>query len=63
MAADTARTFGGPAARHSLSTTGGRVRAICGCGRNVRIVSSVLARVPIVCDGYGKVFLVEDMAS
>ncbi|MFD7003890.1 hypothetical protein ACFWA5_48615 [Streptomyces mirabilis] len=63
MTADTARTFRGPAARRSPSTTGARVKAICGCGRNVRIVSSVLARAPIVCGGCGKVFRVQETAS
>lgn len=47
--ADTARSFRGPAARHGSSGGGVRVKAVCDCGRNVRVVPSVLAQAPIVC--------------
>lgn len=50
-AADTARSFRGPAARHGSSGGGVRVKAVCDCGRNVRVVPSVLAQAPIVCGG------------
>ncbi|WP_249800746.1 hypothetical protein [Kitasatospora humi] len=43
------RTFRGPAARHGSSGGGVRVKAVCGCGRNVRVVPSVLAQASIVC--------------
>ncbi|MER5867667.1 hypothetical protein [Kitasatospora sp. NPDC002040] len=43
------RAFRGPAARHGSSGGGVRVKAICGCGRNVRVVPSVLAQASIVC--------------
>lgn len=46
---DTTRSFRGPAARHGSSGGGVRVKAVCGCGRNVRVVPSVLAQAPIVC--------------
>lgn len=55
------RAFRGPAARHSSSGGGVRAKAVCGCGRNVRVVPSVLAKAPIVCGGCGKPFtIVED---
>ncbi|MCX4597460.1 hypothetical protein OG819_50190 [Streptomyces sp. NBC_01549] len=60
MTADTSRIFRGPAARHHPSPAGARVKAICDCGRNVRIVASVLARAPIVCGGCGKLFRVQE---
>lgn len=50
-AADTTRSFRGPAARHGSSGGGVRVKAVCDCGRNVRVVPSVLAQAPIVCGG------------
>ncbi|MFJ2781735.1 MULTISPECIES: hypothetical protein [unclassified Kitasatospora] len=43
------RAFRGPAARHGSSGGGVRVKAVCGCGRNVRVVPSVLAQASIVC--------------
>ncbi|WP_049568084.1 hypothetical protein [Streptomyces sp. SBT349] len=46
---DTKRSFRGPAARHGSSGGGVRVKAVCECGRNVRVVPSVLAQAPIVC--------------
>lgn len=48
-ATDTKRSFRGPAARHGSSGGGVRVKAVCDCGRNVRVVPSVLAQAPIVC--------------
>lgn len=43
------RAFRGPATRHGSSGGGVRVKAVCGCGRNVRVVPSVLAQAAIVC--------------
>ncbi len=43
------RAFRGPAGRHGSSGGGVRVKAVCGCGRNVRVVPSVLAQASIVC--------------
>ncbi|WP_170970638.1 hypothetical protein [Streptomyces zhaozhouensis] len=48
-ASDTKRSFRGPAARHGSSGGGVRVKAVCDCGRNVRVVPSVLAQAPIMC--------------
>ncbi len=60
-AADTARLFRGPAARHGSSGGGVRVKAVCDCGRNVRVVPSVLAQAPIVCGGCGKPFRIPEV--
>ncbi|MEU0370671.1 hypothetical protein ABZ070_10470 [Streptomyces sp. NPDC006283] len=60
-ASDTKRTFRGPAARHGSSGGGVRVKAVCDCGRNVRVVPSVLAQAPIVCGGCGKPFRIPDV--
>lgn len=60
-AADTARSFRGPAARHGSSGGGVRVKAVCDCGRNVRVVPSVLAQAPIVCGGCGKPFRIPEV--
>ncbi|MFF2850454.1 hypothetical protein ACFVT5_29595, partial [Streptomyces sp. NPDC058001] len=57
---DTARSFRGPAARHGSSGGGVRVKAVCDCGRNVRVVPSVLAQAPIVCGGCGKPFRIPE---
>ncbi|GAB3123378.1 hypothetical protein GCM10027160_43610 [Streptomyces calidiresistens] len=54
--ADTTRSFRGPAARHGSSGGGVRVKAVCDCGRNVRVVPSVLAQAPIVCGACNKPF-------
>lgn len=59
-AADTKRSFRGPAARHGSSGGGVRVKAVCDCGRNVRVVPSVLAQAPIVCGGCGKPFRIPE---
>ncbi|MFD8869005.1 hypothetical protein ACFV1F_32525, partial [Streptomyces sp. NPDC059590] len=59
-AADTTRTFRGPAARHGSSGGGVRVKAVCDCGRNVRVVPSVLAQAPIMCGGCGKPFRIPE---
>ncbi|NEE10874.1 hypothetical protein G3M58_30990, partial [Streptomyces sp. SID7499] len=56
------RSFRGPAARHGSSGGGVRVKAVCDCGRNVRVVPSVLAQAPIVCGGCGKPFRIPDAA-
>ncbi|KOU32136.1 hypothetical protein ADK51_07825 [Streptomyces sp. WM6368] len=61
-AADTKRSFRGPAARHGSSGGGVRVKAVCDCGRNVRVVPSVLAQAPIVCGGCMKPFRIPDVA-
>lgn len=62
-ATDTARSFRGPAARHGSSGGGVRVKAVCECGRNVRVVPSVLAQAPIVCGACKKPFqIVEAVA-
>ncbi|WP_431980775.1 hypothetical protein [Streptomyces qinglanensis] len=53
---DTGRSFRGPAARHGSSGGGVRVKAVCDCGRNVRVVPSVLAQAPIMCGACGKQF-------
>ena len=62
-AADTKRSFRGPAARHGSSGGGVRVKAVCDCGRNVRVVPSVLAQAPIVCGGCGKPFRIPEGAN
>ena len=33
---------------------------LCDCGRNVRVVPSVLAQAPIVCGGCGKPFRIPE---
>lgn len=53
---ETSRSFRGPAARHGSSGGGVRVKAVCDCGRNVRVVPSVLAQAPIVCGACGTPF-------
>ena len=60
-ATDTKRSFRGPAARHGSSGGGVRVKAVCDCGRNVRVVPSVLAQAPIVCGGCGKPFRIPEV--
>lgn len=62
-AADSPRSFRGPAARHGSSGGGVRVKAVCDCGRNVRVVPSVLAQAPIVCGGCGKPFRIPEPAA
>lgn len=62
-AADSPRSFRGPAARHGSSGGGVRVKAVCDCGRNVRVVPSVLAQAPIVCGGCGKPFRIPETAA
>ncbi|MCT2594280.1 hypothetical protein LHJ74_30975 [Streptomyces sp. N2-109] len=57
---DTGRSFRGPAARHGSSGGGVRVKAVCDCGRNVRVVPSVLAQAPIMCGACGKQFRIPD---
>ncbi|MBB0246362.1 hypothetical protein FNQ90_20160 [Streptomyces alkaliphilus] len=61
-AADTKRSFRGPAARHGSSGGGVRVKAVCDCGRNVRVVPSVLAQAPIVCGACNKPFRIAGAA-
>jgi hypothetical protein len=60
--ADTAKSFRGPAARHGSSGGGVRVKAVCGCGRNVRVVPSVLAQAPITCGKCGQSFRIPEVA-
>lgn len=57
---ETARSFRGPAARHGSSGGGVRVKAVCDCGRNVRVVPSVLAQAPIVCGACGTPFRIAE---
>jgi hypothetical protein len=59
-ASDRSRTFRGPATRHGSSGGGVRVKAVCGCGRNVRVVPSVLSQAPIVCGNCGEVFQIAE---
>lgn len=59
-ASDTKRSFRGPAARHGSSGGGVRVKAVCECGRNVRVVPSVLAQAPIVCGACKKPFIIAE---
>jgi hypothetical protein len=49
--------FLGPAARLSASGGGMRVKAVCGCGRNLRVVRSILVKAPIFCGRCGEPFL------
>jgi hypothetical protein len=60
--ADRSRTFRGPATRHGSSGGGVRVKAVCGCGRNVRVVPSVLAQAAIVCGACGQPFRIAGSA-
>jgi hypothetical protein len=60
-ASDTAKSFRGPAARHGSSGGGVRVKAVCGCGRNVRVVPSVLAQAPITCGACGQPFRIPEV--
>jgi hypothetical protein len=53
------RAFRGPATRHASSGGGVRAKAVCGCGRNVRVVPSVLAKAPIMCGACGQEFSIE----
>ncbi|MBB1242094.1 hypothetical protein GL263_00650 [Streptomyces durbertensis] len=57
---DSSRSFRGPAARHGSSGGGVRVKAVCDCGRNVRVVPSVLAQAPIMCGACGKQFRIPE---
>lgn len=57
---DSNTSFRGPAARHGSSGGGVRVKAVCDCGRNVRVVPSVLAQAPIMCGACGKPFRIPD---
>ncbi|MFJ9752888.1 hypothetical protein [Streptomyces chartreusis] len=54
--ADEATLFSGPVTRCTSSGGGIRVKAVCGCGRNMRIVPSVLALAPITCNACGVPF-------
>jgi hypothetical protein len=54
------RSFRGPAARHGSSGGGVRVKAVCDCGRNVRVVPSVLAQAPIMCGACGQAFRIPE---
>lgn len=59
-ATEAGGSFRGPAARHGSSGGGVRVKAVCDCGRNVRVVPSVLAQAPIMCGACGKPFRIPD---
>ncbi|MFC5906820.1 hypothetical protein [Streptacidiphilus monticola] len=59
-AGDRARSFRGPATRHGSSGGGVRVKAVCDCGRNVRVVPSVLAQAAIVCGACGQPFRIAE---
>ncbi len=58
---DSSVSFRGPAGRHGSSGGGVRVKAVCDCGRNVRVVPSVLEQAPIVCGGCGKPFQIPEV--
>jgi len=58
--ADRVRSFRGPSARHGSSGGGVRVKAVCDCGRNVRVVPSVLSQAAIVCGACGQPFRIAD---
>ncbi|MET7641702.1 hypothetical protein [Streptomyces sp. NPDC005438] len=60
---DSDRAFRGPAARHGSSGGGVRVKAVCDCGRNVRVVPSVLAQAPITCGACGKPFRIPEVVA
>lgn len=62
-AADATKSFRGPAGRHGSSGGGVRVKAVCGCGRNVRVVPSVLAQAPIMCGACGQPFRIPEVAA
>ena len=62
IAADTSSSFRGPAARHGSSGGGVRVKAVCDCGRNVRVVPSVLEQAPIMCGACGQPFRIPEVA-
>jgi hypothetical protein len=57
---DGGDSFRGPAARHGSSGGGVRVKAVCDCGRNVRVVPSVLAQAPILCGKCREPFRIPD---
>jgi hypothetical protein len=59
---ESGTAFRGPAARHGSSGGGVRVKAVCDCGRNVRVVPSVLEQAPIVCGACGKAFRIPEVA-
>ncbi|MDI5967549.1 hypothetical protein POF50_003850 [Streptomyces sp. SL13] len=61
IAADSSSSFRGPAARHGSSGGGVRVKAVCDCGRNVRVVPSVLEQAPIMCGACGKPFRIPEV--
>lgn len=46
----------GPPSRSGPAKGGGRVKAVCDCGRNIRVTLSALAQAPIVCGGCGMSF-------
>ncbi|MGW7433153.1 hypothetical protein ACWGIN_26855 [Streptomyces sp. NPDC054861] len=50
-------TFLGPAARFGDSGGGSRVKVVCGCGRNLRVVRSILVKAPILCGRCEEQFL------
>jgi hypothetical protein len=59
---ETRSVFLGPAARFGTSGGGMRVKAVCGCGRNLRVVRSILVKAPIVCGACGEPFLTQTPA-
>ncbi len=62
VADESGTAFRGPAARHGSSGGGVRVKAVCDCGRNVRVVPSVLEQAPIMCGACGKAFRIPEVA-
>ncbi|MFF9915936.1 hypothetical protein [Streptomyces sp. NPDC013457] len=50
--------FLGPAARFGDSGGGTRVKVVCGCGRNLRVVRSILVKAPILCGRCEEPFLI-----
>ncbi|MFJ6637057.1 hypothetical protein ACIQMR_37935 [Streptomyces sp. NPDC091376] len=58
---DSAAGFYDPASRHRpFSRAVGRVKAVCDCRRNVRVVMSVLALAPIICTACGTSFRIPE---
>jgi hypothetical protein len=54
--------FRGPATRTAPSGGGYRVKAVCACGRNIRVVLSVLGKAPIMCGACDEPFLAAQSA-
>lgn len=55
--------FRGPQTRNGPSGGGVRAKAVCSCGRNIRIVPSVLVKAPIVCGACEEPFRISKAAA